>query len=66
MATRRIGEMDCRDEGTTSVSNTSMEKVVMAALREGRRVSVDGSPDGSRPLGDVIFSLLLFTSLFFV
>nr|GLL19673.1 hypothetical protein Itr_chr02CG11640 [Ipomoea trifida]GMC66647.1 hypothetical protein Iba_chr02eCG7670 [Ipomoea batatas] len=68
VATRRIGEMDCRDEGTTSVSNTSpMEKVVMAVLREGRRVSVDCTPDWSRALGDdVILSLLLLSSLFFV
>lgn len=52
LATRRMGAMDWREEGTTSLSKTSMEKVVVAALREGRRVREDGWPDGSFPTGN--------------
>lgn len=33
------------DEGTTSLSNTSIENVIIAALLDGRRVSPCG-PDG--------------------
>ena len=39
VATRRIGAMEAKDEGTTSLSNTSVEKTVVAALRDGRLVS---------------------------
>lgn len=50
LATRRIGAMDWREEGTTSLSKTSIEKVVVAALRDGRRVSDDGpTPPTSIP-----------------
>lgn len=39
-----MGVMEASEEGTTtSLSNTSVEKVVMAALLDGRRVSVDGA-----------------------
>lgn len=34
-ATRRMGAMEARDDGTTSLSKTSVEKVVIAALRDG-------------------------------
>lgn len=32
--------MEPREEGTTSLSKTSVEKVVVAALRDGRRESI--------------------------
>ncbi|KAJ1401278.1 hypothetical protein SESBI_28944 [Sesbania bispinosa] len=39
-----MGEMEASEEGTTtSLSKTSVEKVVMAALLDGRRVSVCGA-----------------------
>lgn len=56
VATRRIGAIDWRDDGTTSLSKTSMENTVLAALREGRRISIDWCPDDSFPtFDDILF-----------
>ena len=33
------------DDGTTSLSNTSMENVIMAVFRDGRRVSPPCGPE---------------------
>lgn len=60
--------MDWREEGTTSLSNTSIEKVVVAALRDGRLVSDEGPAPPTGVWGGSIPSAGLagFVILFFV
>lgn len=42
-----------KDEGTTSLSNTSIENVIIAAVLDGRRVSPCG-PDGGPVIGAAV------------
>jgi hypothetical protein len=62
-----MGAMDWREDGTTSLSKTSIEKVVVAALRDGRLVNDDCGPADSCPTADDIFLLSsIFLSLPFL